>query len=94
VTEADFNMPKRQEWFPMLPRDVEADVNLDILRHQAGLLDAQTAIERDPEIDNPSEVVERVKAEKADTQRQQDNGQQKGAPTKIPIPAATNDPNT
>lgn len=96
VTEADFNLPKRQEWFSMLPRDEEAETNMDILRKQSGILDTKTAVERDPKIENPDEVVERIKDEQEEqakmAQQSTMGGKAPGAPTKIPVPTAQNDP--
>jgi hypothetical protein len=70
ITEADFNQRMRQDWAPMLPRDVETQQTLTVAKHGAGIISTQTAVEQDDTIEDSAEELRRIQGEQAIKQEQ------------------------
>lgn len=73
VTEDDFNRKKAQNWFPMLPRDQEAQLTSLIQRKQEGLISTLSAIEKFDDVEDAIAEEKRIEEEvEAENERQKE----------------------
>lgn len=83
-----------QDWNPQIPRDAEQRLSDLVLRHQAGLLSARTAVQmfgdiRDPEVEFQRIMQEKQQMSLLAPQSGSPNPAEKKAPTQMNAPVAT-----